>query len=185
MQLLRLLGKSERTMAWRVADPRSGQELMLVLPRVQPADAAAMERWQQTVRQASRLNHPQLAAVVETGVQDGWPYVAYDPRDSATLTEKMSARGLPGLEAAAWVTQALQGLAYAHEAGIGHLDVQPHLLLVSDSGQVRVAGLGVASEMLGTAPAAGTESSGLRGQREAAERDVLVQPERRQCRDQR
>jgi non-specific serine/threonine protein kinase len=173
MQLLRLLGKSERTMAWRVADPRSGQELMLVLPRVQPADAAAMERWQQTVRQASRLNHPQLAGVVETGVQDGWPYVAYDPRDSATLTEKMSPRGMPGLEAAAWVTQALQGLAYAHEAGIGHHDVQPHLLLVSDSGQVRVAGLGVASEMLSVGPTAATEAGGLRGQREAAERDVL------------
>ncbi|WP_245478986.1 serine/threonine protein kinase [Rubrivivax rivuli] len=174
MQLLQLLGKSERTMAWRVADPRSGQELMLVLPRVQPADAAALERWQQTVRQASRLNHPQLAAVVETGVQDGWPYVAYDPRDSATLTEKMSARGLPGLEAAAWITQALQGLAYAHEAGLGHHDVQPHLLLVSDSGQVRVAGLGVASEMLSVGPAAAPEAGGLRGQREAAERDVLA-----------
>ncbi len=173
MQLLRLLGKSERTMAWRVADPRSGQELMLVLPRVQPADAAAMERWQQTVRQASRLNHPQIAAVVETGVQDGWPYVAYDPRDSATLTEKMPSRGLPGLEAAAWVTQALQGLAYAHEAGIGHHDVQPHLLLVSDSGQVRVAGLGVASEMLSLPAGAAPEAGGLRGQREAAERDVL------------
>ena len=33
MQLLRLLGKSERSMAWLVADPRTGQDLMLVLPR--------------------------------------------------------------------------------------------------------------------------------------------------------
>ena len=61
LQLLQLLGKSERTMTWRVADPRSGQELLLVLPRVQPPDAAAMERWQQAVRRAARLNHPQLA----------------------------------------------------------------------------------------------------------------------------
>jgi non-specific serine/threonine protein kinase len=88
MQLLQLLGKSDRSMAWRVHDPRSGQDLMLVLPRVQPADASAMETWQQAVRQASRLNHPHLAAVVEVGVQDGWPYVAYDPRDAATLAER-------------------------------------------------------------------------------------------------
>jgi len=181
MQLLRLLGKSERSMAWRVVDPRSGQELMLVLPRVQSADAAALERWQQTVRHGAKLHHPQLAAVVDIGVQDGWPYVAYDPRDGATVTERLSARGLPALEAAGWATQVLQGLAYAHEAGVSHHDVQPFLLLVSDSGQLRVAGLSVACEMAngahGTVEArtAGTttEPSALRSQRAAAERDVL------------
>ena len=175
LQLLQLLGKSERTMAWRVADPRSGQELVLVLPRVQPAGAAAMERWQQTISQASRLNHPQLAAVVDTGVQDGWPFVAYDPRDCATVSQRLPSRGLPGAEAAAWVTQTLQGLAYAHEAGLSHHDLQPHLLFVSDSGQLRVAGLGVACEMVGgtDAAGAGTETGALRNQRDAAERDVL------------
>ena len=181
LQLLQLLGKSERTMAWRVADPRSGQDLMLVLPRVQPAGAAALERWQQAVRQASRLKHPQLAAVVESGVQDGWPYVAYDPRDAATLGEHLPARGLPGLEAAGLATQLLQGLAYAHEAGVSHHDLQPYLLLVSDTGQLRVAGLGVACEMARAwahaLAAAGTlpnEGGSLRSQREAAERDVLA-----------
>jgi len=171
MQLLRLLGKSERTMAWRVADPRIGQDLVLVLPRVQPADAAAMERWQQAVRQASRLDHPHLASVVETGVQDGWPYVAYDPRDGATLSERLPARGVPAPEAAEWTTQLLQGLAYAHEAGLAHHDLQPYLVLASDDGQLRVAGLAVAVEMAHTA---GDAPGSLRVQRAAAERDVLA-----------
>jgi eukaryotic-like serine/threonine-protein kinase len=177
LQLLQLLGKSELTMAWRVADPRTQQELMLVLPRVQPPDAAALEQWQQLVRQASRLNHPNLAAVVEAGVQDGWPYVAYDPRDQSTLAERLPAKGLPGVEAATLVEQVLQGLAFAHEGGSVHHDLQPYLLLVSDSGQVRVAGLAVAGEMaLRQAAAAGTpiDTLTLQQQREAAERDVLA-----------
>lgn len=182
LQLLRLLGKSDRTMAWRVADPRSGQELMLVLPRAQPADAAALEHWLLALRQASRLNHPQLAAVVESGVQDGWPFVAYDPRDCATLAERSSAKGLPGAEAAALASQALQGLAFAHEAGVAHHDLQPFLVLVSESGQVRVAGAAVAAEMAldkalrstGGRAAAISESMTLSSHREAAERDVLA-----------
>jgi non-specific serine/threonine protein kinase len=179
LQLLQLVGKSERTMAWRVADPRTGQDLMLVLPRVQPADAAALERWQQAVARASRLNHPQLAAVVETGVQDGWPYVAYDPRDQATLAEKLTAKGLPGLEAATLLTQVLQGLAFAHDAGVAHHDLQPWGVLVSDSSQVRIVGLAVAAEMAAQqAGAAGGGHAGdtltLAAQREAAERDVLA-----------
>ena len=181
LQLIRLLGKSDRTMAWQVSDPRSGQELMLVLPRVQPADAAALEQWQLALRQASRLHHPQLAAVVEHGVQDGWPFVAYDPRDCATLAERNSTKGLPGSEAAGLAAQALQGLAFAHEAGVAHHDLQPYLLLLSDSGQVRVAGLAVAAEMAqragdGGSPAAepATDSMTLSSQRQAAERDVLA-----------
>ena len=199
MQLIRLLGKSDRTMAWQVADPRSGQELLLVLPRVQPADAAALEHWQQAVRQASRLNHPQLAAVVEHGVQDGWPFVAYDPRDCATLAERNSTKGLPGAEAAGMAAQALQGLAFAHEAGVAHHDLQPYLLLLSDSGQVRVAGLAVAAEIalrMGSTGNAGNsgntgttgttgnaghataapafDSMTLSSHRQAAERDVLA-----------
>jgi len=174
---LRLLGKSELTMAWRVADPRSGQELMLVLPRVQPPDAVALDLWQQAVRQASRLSHPQLAAAVEVGVQDGWPYAAYDPRDDATLLDRASRKGLPGAEAAELASQTLRGLAFAHEAGVAHHDLQPYLVLVSDSGQVRVAGAAVAAERslqrAGEASAARSDTATLRLQREAAERDVL------------
>ena len=177
LQLLGLLGKSERSMAWRVADPRSGQELMLVLPRVQPADRLALEQWQQAIRQASRLNHPQLAAVVEVGVQDGWPFVAYDPRDCATLAERAERKAMPGAAAAALATQALQGLAFAHEAGVAHHDVQPYLILVSDSGQLRVAGTAVAAEWASRDTAAGASGAAgsitLRSQRDAAQRDVL------------
>ncbi len=175
-QLLQLLGKSELTMAWRVADPRNQQELLLVLPRVQPADEAALQHWQQLQRQASRLSHPNLAAVVETGVRDGWPFVAYDPRDQATLAERLADKGLPGAEAAALVDQLLQGLAFGHEAGTAHHDVQPYLVLVSDSGHVRVAGSAVAAEMAlrraGHNP--GGDTITLQQQREFAERDVLA-----------
>ncbi len=177
-QLLRLLGKSERSMAWRVADPRNGQELMLVLPRVQPADAAALEQWQQAVRRGARLNHPQIAAAADIGVQDGWPYVAYDLREGATVAERLPAGGLPALEAAAWASQLLQGLAYAHEAGVVHNDLQPFLLLVSDSGQLCLAGLSVSTELASPEGAArdsaGIEPTALRRQRASAELDVLA-----------
>ena len=172
LQLLRLLGKSERSMAWRVQDPASGQELMLVLPRAQCQDAASLERWQAQMRQVSRLSHPDLAAVLEVGVQDGWPYAAYELCDAAPLTERLSANGLPGAEAAALMAHTLRGLAYAHEAGMAHHDLQPFLLLVSDNGALRVAGLNVACDMAGQSLSAAGGSAHF--QRDAAERDVLA-----------
>jgi eukaryotic-like serine/threonine-protein kinase len=143
-QLLALLGRSTRTMAWRVDDPRTRQELILVLPRQQPGDA--LEGWRAAVRKASRLKHPNLAAVVETDVVDGWPYAAYDPRDAPTLAERLAGDGLPPAGVAAWGQRLLEGLAFAHDGGVAHHDVQPYLVLLADNGQPRLIGTEVALE---------------------------------------
>ncbi len=178
LQLLQLLGKSERTMAWRVEDPRNGDQLMLVLPRLQPANPKALDFWQQTAQRAARLSHPRLAEVVEMGVQDGWPFVTHRLSEAATLADRLPQAGMPGAEAAALAIACLQGLAFAHEAGISHDDLQPFLLLVDDHGAVRVAGLAVAAEIVtagGSRRSAGAiDPAALRARREAAESDVLA-----------
>ena len=166
-QLLRLLGKSARTMLWLVSDPRVGQELVLALPRVQPADAVGLQRWLDAARKASRIDHPGLAHVVEVGEHDRWPYVAYDRGTAVTLAERLSRKGLPPAELVPWAVQVLAGLAFAHEAGVAHHDLQTSMLLLAESGSCRLIGLGVALPPDGGAP-------DLQAQRKAAERDVLA-----------
>jgi non-specific serine/threonine protein kinase len=180
-ELHKLLGKSARSMVWLVHDPRLEQDLVLVIPRTQPADAQTAERWAQGVRKAARLNHPHLAHVVEIGEQDRWPYVAYDRAAGPTLAEKLSAQGLPAVEVARWMVQALDGLAFAHEAGVVHRDLQPHMLTVSEQGTVRVLGFEVAldaAEAAGDTPtlarSLSVDPNQLRAQRDAAQRDVLA-----------
>lgn len=174
-QLTQLLGKSERTMAWQVQDPRRGQPLMLVLPRVQPVGAQRLDEWQQVQRQAARLRHPNLATVLETGVQDGWPWVAYEIAGLQTLAERSPGSGMPGGEAANLGVQMLQGLAFAHEAGLVHHDMQAYLCLIDDTGAARLAGLGVAAAMAepGFEAAHGAPAA-RRAQSAAAELDVLA-----------
>lgn len=166
-QLLQLLGKSARTMLWLVSDPRNEQELVLAMPRQRPGDAAGLERWRQTARQATRIDHPSLAHVVEVGEHEHWPYITYDRGNSVTLAEALTSKGQPAQEFVPRAMQALQGLAFAHEAGVSHHDLQPSMLLVAESGPCRVMGLGVAlapNELAGT----------LQGQRQSAERDILA-----------
>jgi non-specific serine/threonine protein kinase len=154
-QLRQLLGKSDRSMVWLAFDPRASQEVMLTLPRVQPADAAGLEAWTRDAKLAARLDHPNLAHVIEVGVQDHWPYVAVDRALGSTLAERLAATpGLTANEAVGWMIQALEGLAFAHEAGVAHRDLQLHHVLLSEQGTVRVMALAVAS-----APAAAGETA--------------------------
>ncbi|WP_325424749.1 serine/threonine protein kinase [Aquabacterium sp.] len=169
-QLLQLIGKSARTMLWLVADPRNEQELVLAMPRQRPGDAAALERWRQTARKATRIDHPSLAHVVEVGEHEQWPYITYDRGNAVTLAEALSSKGMPAQEFVPRALQALQGLAFAHEAGVAHHDLQTTMLLIADGGPCRVMGLGVAIASHELAVNPGT----LQGQRQAAERDVLA-----------
>ena len=118
-ELRELLGRSVRCMAWRALDPRSGQLVLLVLPRQQPDHPAALEAWLDQARRGARLAHPGLAQAVEVGAQDHWPYIAYDGAIGPTLTERrVPPEGESGADIARWMAQALDGLAFAHDAGL-------------------------------------------------------------------
>ncbi len=179
-QLLRLIGKSARSMVWLATDSRTGHDVMLAIPRVQPAHSNQAERWHQAVRRAARLDHPHLATVVEVGEQDRWPYVVYERDECATLAEMLTVKGMEAADAARWASQALQGLAFAHDAGMSHGDIQPFMCLISDQGTLRWMGLELAclAPPLGTPEGAVAVPSGvpagLHAQRDAAQRDVLA-----------
>jgi non-specific serine/threonine protein kinase len=183
-QLLRLLGKSTQSMLWLVQDGRTDTEGLLALPRTQILDERAMSAWQQRARRATRLTHPHLADIVEVGEHDHWPYVVYERGEFVSWSERVTAKGVPPTEIAEWSVQVLRGLAFAHEAGMAHRDLQPFSLLVDDAGHVKVLGLEVAEFMpFGAAHAAdgGRDAQGgqaamdeRRQQRHAATYDVLA-----------
>jgi len=187
-ELRELLGRSQRTMAWLAqadqAGDHPGQAVVLVMPREQPADAEAAAQWEQRARQAARLDHPNLAPPLELGLIDRWPYVAYAAAGATALTAQIGADGLPAREAADTTAQIGRGLAFAHEAGMVHGDVQPYLVRVGDNGVLRLLGLQVALDadaeplqppgsVAGAAPDA-VEAERRRLQRAAARRDVLT-----------
>lgn len=171
-ELKALLHKSQRSMLWLVFDPHPRQEMLLLMPRDKPNSEAAMLHWLKTVDAASRIHHPHLAHVIETGRVDPWPYVAYDRALGETLDERLARLGptLP-LDAAAWVAQALEGLAFAHEAGHAHRDIQSAHIVIDAGNHVRVLGLEVAQDVV---PAhLDFNATSRRAVREAAEEDVL------------
>jgi non-specific serine/threonine protein kinase len=182
-ELVSLLGRSERTMLWLANDPRTGQQMLLAMPRAQPRESAALEAWLDEARRAARLAHPQLAHPVDVGSHEHWPYIAYDRAQGQTLPEWIAAHGaFSPSDAARCTVQLLQALAFVHDARFAHHDVQPYLVLVGENGQPRLIGLGVAAPAQAiddaTLTALGRSLSvnpdHLRQQREAAERDVLA-----------
>jgi len=174
-RLLRLLGKSAQTVVWLATDPRADSDRVLVMPRMPIAGRAELQRHLETARLAMRVTHPGLAVAVEVGEHDRWPYAAYERGDTSTLVELTGSQGSPALDVARWSTQLLDGLAFAHEAGLAHRDIQAAMVSLDGNGRARLMGLQVA--VAAGAPLAaesGHSVAGLQAQRRAAERDVLA-----------
>jgi non-specific serine/threonine protein kinase len=184
-ELRRLLGKSAGTMTWLAFDPRGGLDVMLTMPRVQPTDATALEQWSRDVRFAARLDHPNLARAAEIGVQDQWPFIAVDRANGVTLKEWVTdhPKATPD-EVVGWFCDLLRGLAFAHEAGVAHVDLQLHSILIDERGAVRPMALAAAGDAANAQRAAADARSNertmamdpteLRAQRSAAARDLLA-----------
>jgi len=171
-ELRALLNKSTRSMLWLVFDSRHGQEMLLAMPRQAPNSEAAMAHWLKTAHAGARVQHPNLAHVIEVGRVEQWPFVAYDRALGETLEERLARQPAPTpLEAADWVCQLLEGLAFAHEAGHAHRDMQCAYLVIDAANKVRLLGLEVAQEVF----PAGVDFNTVtrRAVRESAEEDVL------------
>lgn len=173
-ELRQLLGRSQRTMAWRVFDPRVEQDLLLVLPRAPLTADDALRAWETTARRASRVGHPLAAHAVEVGVHERFPYVAYD-FDGGTLAARLAGGApLTARESAAILAQVSRVLAFSHDGGVVHGDLQPYMICLSSAGQVKLAGLEVAGVAAATAPAV-PESDAQRAVRLAEPIDDDVQ----------
>jgi HD-like signal output (HDOD) protein len=173
-ELRQQLGQSIASQVWVVLDSHLQHEAVLCVPRVQPLNEAERELWMQEVQLGARLKHPHLAQVLEIGVHEGWPFVILARGDWLTLGERL-AEGAPltAQEAAGIVVDVLDGLAYAHEAGLVHHDIGLHSVLLDHSGRASLAALGVGLRA-GVPGQPRRPLLDLFGLRQACERDVLM-----------
>ncbi|OUM42804.1 protein kinase domain-containing protein [Arthrobacter sedimenti] len=123
-----------------------------------------VDRFEQEAKSAARLSHPRVVGVLDQGVDTiGGQAVAYLVMEfvpGRTLRDVLREHGrLTPRHALDLLDAVVEGLAAAHEAGLIHRDVKPENVLLSDSGQVKIADFGLAravSATSGTATLVGT-----------------------------
>src|SRR3990172_8227529 len=92
-----------------------------VLPRDMIRSPDALERFQQEVRSAAKLIHPNVAAAFDAGEQDDTPFLPMEHIEGRDLFRYVRERGPLAVDRAVdYVSQAARGLDYAPGQGILH-----------------------------------------------------------------
>jgi serine/threonine-protein kinase len=140
----------DRPVAVKVMDPRLA------------ADPAFRARFEREARSAARIDHPAVVDVHDQGcgtLGDGpVVFLVMELVEGGTLRDVLTARGALGVPAAVAVLgPVLAGLAEAHRRGLVHRDVKPENVLISRTGEVKVADFGLVT----AAAQAGASHAGM------------------------
>jgi serine/threonine-protein kinase len=123
----------ERDVALKVLHPHLSQ------------DPSFVERLEREAKAAARLSHPHVVSVLDRGHDGDVFYLVMEYVPGRNLRQLLSDQGpLAPKQALALIYAVVEGLAAAHRAGLVHRDIKPENVLLSDSGQIKVADFGLA-----------------------------------------
>jgi Tol biopolymer transport system component len=130
---------------YRARDTRLNRSVALkVLPEAIASDPMRLQRFEQEARTVAALNHPNILAVYDVGVQAETPYLVMELLEGETLRERLK-RGPLGVRKSIEVgLQIAHALSAAHERGIVHRDLKPENVFITNDGHTKLLDFGLA-----------------------------------------
>jgi serine/threonine protein kinase len=116
-----------------------------VLPAAWGAEAGYAQLFQTEARAMAKLHHNHIVGVFDFGITaEGHLYLVMEYVPGQTLHDMIRLKKLPLVKVQGLALQLCDALAYAHEHGVLHRDIKPGNVLVSSSGEVKIADFGLA-----------------------------------------
>ena len=144
-QILRRLGAGSMGVVYAAHDP--GLDRTVAIKLLPPTDIDISHHETRLRREAqalARVDHPNVVAVHDIGIDAAGVYVVMRLVDGVTLAERMSDRRTTRRQLLAMFIDAGRGLIAAHDSEIVHRDFKPSNVLVGHDDHVFVGDFGLA-----------------------------------------
>ncbi len=139
------LGAGGMGEVYKALDPRIGRQVALkLLPESLANDPERRRRFEQEARLAAALNHPNVMAIYDVGLDQHPPYIVAELVAGESLRGLIEAGPLAVRKTIDVAAQMAAGLAAAHAAGIVHRDLKPENIIVTPEGVAKILDFGVA-----------------------------------------
>jgi serine/threonine-protein kinase len=121
-----------------LAFDREGRRVALKILHPEFLESVAADRFLREIKLVSRLNHPRIAGLLDSGERDWFVYLAMEFIEGPSLREVLGrGRKLNVGDTLRLAGDLLDALAHAHQVGVVHRDVKPENVMISpDRGAV-------------------------------------------------
>jgi eukaryotic-like serine/threonine-protein kinase len=115
-----------------LAYDRAGRKVALKILHPEFLESVAAERFLREIKLVSRVSHPRIARLLDSGERDWFVYLAMEFIDGPTLREALGrGRKLSIADTLRVGGDLLDALEHAHQLGIVHRDVKPENVVIS------------------------------------------------------
>jgi serine/threonine protein kinase/tetratricopeptide (TPR) repeat protein len=143
----RTLGRGASATVYLAHDTRQDREIALKVLDNALASALGAQRFLQEIRITSRLQHPHILPIHDSGEWNGFLYYVCPFVAGESLRARLDREKQLSIEECVRLTcDVASALGYAHSKGVIHRDVKPENILLSD-GHALVADFGIARTM--------------------------------------
>lgn len=143
-RLERQIGSGGTSTVWRATDEVLGRTVAVKVLSAEIEEHRARERFTQEAQAAAGLRHPNIVTVFDLGEDEDRPYMVLEYVDGPSLAHVIRDRGELPVGVVVTVGCAVaKALGEAHSRGLVHRDVKPGNVLLSRSGDVKVADFGI------------------------------------------
>jgi serine/threonine protein kinase len=144
-----VLGKGAMGLVYDGLDPKLNRRVAIktILTGKLSAEAARMAtvRFEREVRAVARLNHGNVVQVYDFGTEGELAYIVMEYIQGRELKDYFDAKERLDLKTIFRImTELLDALHFAHEAGIIHRDVKPANIMIDAGGHAKLTDFGVA-----------------------------------------
>ena len=115
-----------------------------ILPPEVASDPGFTERFRREAIAMGRLQHPNIVSIYDYGEVGGFYFLLMEYVHGTDVQELIRLGELDPNSSIQIMTQVCEALDHAHRVGYVHRDIKPANILVTDSGEVRVADFGLA-----------------------------------------
>ena len=164
-ELLRHIARGGMADVYLARDGLLGREVALkVLFPEFANDPNFVERFRREAQAAANLNHPNIVGIYDWGQERGTYYIVMEHVSGRSMSDVLRSTGpLHPDRAAEIASDVAAALGTAHAAGLVHRDIKLGNILVSDSGDVKVADFGIATALVSGGDAALTQHGSVMG----------------------
>ncbi len=141
----RCLGQGGMGVVYEARDPLLDRLVAIKVLPVQGFTPDALQRLLQEARAVARLNHPHVVAIHEIDRHDSGYYLVMELAPGGSALDRLASSGtIPWHEATGMIAGACRGLMAAHAAGLIHRDIKPSNILLTATGDAKLADFGLA-----------------------------------------
>ena len=102
-------------------------------------------RFQQEIKAAGRLNHPNIVTIYDVGKTEQVAYMAMEFLEGQELKDLITSGNLPSADQVVdIISQVADGLSFAHQQDIVHRDVKPSNIMVLKNNLAKITDFGIA-----------------------------------------